>query len=58
MYKTKPRSDPTNQFFAAMRNFKSPVGTSSTMSTPAQHAVTYMRACEIESYKEDDEVYN
>jgi hypothetical protein len=28
------------------------------MSAPAQHAETYMRACEIESYEEDGEVYN
>jgi hypothetical protein len=41
-----------------MRNFKSPAGTSSTMSAPAQHADTYMRAYEIESYEEDGEVYN
>jgi hypothetical protein len=58
LYKTKPRSDPTNQFFTAMRNLKSPSGTSSTMSTPAQHTETYLRACEIESYEEDGEVYN
>jgi hypothetical protein len=56
LYKTKPRSDPTNKFFVAMRNLKSPVGTSSAMSTPAQHV--YMRACELESYEEDGEVYN
>jgi hypothetical protein len=58
LYKTKPRSDPTNQFFAAMRNLKSPPGTSSAMSAPAQHADTYMRACKIESYEEDGDVYN
>jgi hypothetical protein len=56
LYKTKPRSDLMDQFFAAMRNLKSPVGTSSVMSAPAQHV--YMRACEIESYEEDGEVYN
>jgi hypothetical protein len=28
------------------------------MSTPAHHVETYMRACEIESYEEDGEVYN
>jgi hypothetical protein len=37
----------------AMRNLKSPVGTSFAMSALAQHTDTYMRACEIESYKED-----
>jgi hypothetical protein len=41
-----------------MRNLKSLVGTSSRMSAPAQLVETYMRACEIESYKEDGEVYN
>jgi hypothetical protein len=58
LYKTKPCSDPTDQFFVVMRNLKSPLGTSSAMSAPAQHAETYMRACEIESYEEDGEVYN
>jgi hypothetical protein len=47
-----------DQFFAAMRNLKSPMGTSSAMSAPAQHVETYMRACKIVSYKEDGEVYN
>jgi hypothetical protein len=41
-----------------MRNLKSPLGTTSEMSAPAQHAETYLRACKIESYEEDDEVYN
>jgi hypothetical protein len=41
-----------------MRNLKSLSGTSSAMSAPARHADTYMRACEIESYEEDGEVYN
>jgi hypothetical protein len=41
-----------------MRNLKSLLGTSYAMSALAQHAKTYMRACEIESYEEDDEVYN
>jgi hypothetical protein len=58
LYKTKTHSDLTDQFFAAMRNLKSPPGTSYAMSAPAQHAETYMRACEIESYEEDGEVYN
>jgi hypothetical protein len=58
LYKTKPRSDPMNPFFAAMRNLKSPPGTSPVMSALAQHAETYMRACKIESYKEDGEMYN
>jgi hypothetical protein len=58
LYKIKPHSNPTNQFFAAMRNLKSPLGTTSEMSAPAQHVETYLRACEIESYEEDDEVYN
>jgi hypothetical protein len=58
LYKTKTRSYPMDQFFAVMKNLKSPLGTSSAMSTLAQHAEMYMRACEIESYKEDDEVYN
>jgi hypothetical protein len=58
LYNTMTRSDPTDQFFVAMKNLKSPPGTSSAMSGPAQHAETYMRACEIESYEEDGEVYN
>jgi hypothetical protein len=52
------RSNPTDQFFEAMKNLKNPSGTSSTMSALAQHRETYMRACEIESYEEDGEVYN
>jgi hypothetical protein len=56
LYKTKPCSDTTDQFFAAMRNLKTPVGTRFAMSAPAQHM--YMRACKIESYEEDGEVYN
>jgi hypothetical protein len=58
LYKTKARLDPTDPFFTTMRNLKSPPGTSSAMSTSAQHAEMYMWACEIESYEEDDEVYN
>jgi hypothetical protein len=58
LYKTKPHSDPMDQFFAAMRNLKSLVGTSSALYAPAQHGETYMRACKIESYEEDGEVYN
>jgi hypothetical protein len=58
IYKTKTLSDPTDQFFAAMKNLKSSLGTSSAMFGSAQHAETYMRAYEIESYAEDDEVYN
>jgi hypothetical protein len=58
LYKTKTRLDPTDQFFAVMKNLKSPPETSSIMSGPTQHAETYMMACEIESYKEDGEVYN
>jgi hypothetical protein len=58
LYKTMTHSDPMNQFFEAMKNLKCPSGTSSTMSAPAQHAETYMRACKIESYEEDAEVYN
>jgi hypothetical protein len=42
----------------AMRNLKSPLKTTSEMSPPAQHAETYLRAYEIESYEEDGEVYN
>jgi hypothetical protein len=57
-YKTKPHSDPMDRFFAAMRNLKSPLGTTSEMSALAQHVEMYLRACEIESYKEDGEVYN
>jgi hypothetical protein len=49
LYKTMPRLDPTDQFFVAMRNLKSLTGTSSTMSTLAPHADTYIRACKIES---------
>jgi hypothetical protein len=58
LYKTKTRSDPTDQFFAAIKNLKSPLETSFAMSRPAQHVETYMRAYEIESYEEDGEVYN
>jgi hypothetical protein len=47
-----------DQFFGAMKNLKCRPGTSSAMFASAQHAETYMRACEIESYKEDGEVYN
>jgi hypothetical protein len=56
--KTRPHSDPTNQFFTAMRNLNSLPGTSSAMFALAQHAETYLRACEIESHEEDGEVYN
>jgi hypothetical protein len=41
-----------------MRNLKSPPRTNFVMYAPAQHADTYMRACKIESYEEDGEVYN
>jgi hypothetical protein len=41
-----------------MRNLKSLPGTSSAMSSLAQHVEIYLMACEIESYKEDGEVYN
>jgi hypothetical protein len=41
-----------------MNNLKSLPETSSAMSRPVQHAETYMRACKIESYEEDGEVYN
>jgi hypothetical protein len=58
LYKTKTHSDPTDKFFATTKNLKSPLGTSFVMSAPAQHAKKYMRACEIESYEEDGEVYN
>jgi hypothetical protein len=58
LYKTKTHSDLINQFFATMKNLKSLPGTSFAMSGPAQHVGTYMRACEIESYEEDGEVYN
>jgi hypothetical protein len=58
LYKTKTHSDPTCQFFVAMKNLKSLPGTNSAMSRPPQHAKTHMRACEIESYREDGEVYN
>jgi hypothetical protein len=58
LYKTMTHSDPTDQFFATMKNLKSPPGTSTVISAPAQHAETYMRACEIQSYEKDGEVYN
>jgi hypothetical protein len=58
LYKTMTHSDPIDQFFAAIKNLKSPPGTSSAMSRPAQHVETYTRVCEIESYKEYGEVYN
>jgi hypothetical protein len=32
LYKTKTHSDPTDQFFTAMKNLKSPLETSSAMS--------------------------
>jgi hypothetical protein len=41
-----------------MRNLKSPLGTSSAVPASAQYAETYLRACEIESYEEDGELYN
>jgi hypothetical protein len=41
-----------------MRNLKSPLGTTSEMSAPTQHAETYLRECKIESYEKDGEVYN
>jgi hypothetical protein len=41
-----------------MKNPKSWLRTSSAMFAPAQHVETYMRACKIESYEEDGEVYN
>jgi hypothetical protein len=41
-----------------MKNLKSSLGSSSIMSAPAQYVEMYMRACEIESYEEDGEVYN
>jgi hypothetical protein len=58
LYKTTTCSDPTDQFFKAMKNLKSPPGTSSAKSAMAQHAKMYMMACKIESYEEDGEVYN
>jgi hypothetical protein len=58
LYKTKTHFDPTDQFFVTMMNLKSPLGTSSAMSESVQHVETYMRACEIELYEEDGEVYN
>jgi hypothetical protein len=58
IYKTMIYSDPTNQFFEAMKNLKSSSGSSSAMSAPAPHAQTYMRTYKIESYEEDGEVYN
>jgi hypothetical protein len=51
LYKTKPRSNQMAQFFVAMRNLKTLVGTSSALSALAQHVETYMRACKIESYE-------
>jgi hypothetical protein len=57
LHKTKTHSEPTNQFFDAMRKLKSPLGTSSAMYALAP-SQSYMRACKIESYEEDDEVYN
>jgi hypothetical protein len=51
LYKTKTHSNPTNQFFTAMKNLKSHPGTSSIMFAPAHHVEMYMRACEIESYE-------
>jgi hypothetical protein len=42
----------------AMKNLKSPSETSSAKSGLGQHTKTYMRACKIESYEEDGEVYN
>jgi hypothetical protein len=58
LYKMKTHSDPTDQFFMAMKNLKSPPGTRSTMSGLAEHVETYMRICEIESYEDDGGVYN
>jgi hypothetical protein len=58
LYKTMKHLDPTNKFFMTMKNIKSLAETSSTMSGLAQHAKSYMRACKIESYEGDGEVYN
>jgi hypothetical protein len=58
LYKTTTHSNPMDQFFEAMKNLKSTPGTSSVMYALTQHAKRYMRACEIESYEEDGDVYN
>jgi hypothetical protein len=58
LYKAMTHSNPTDQFSVAMKNLKSPPRTSSAMSGLAHLAKMYMRACEIESYEEDGEVYN
>jgi hypothetical protein len=42
-----------NKFFKVMKKQKM-----STMSAPAQQAKSYPTASEIDSYKEDDEVYD
>jgi hypothetical protein len=58
LYKIKTHSDPTDQFFMAIKNLKSPSETRSANYGLAQHTETCMRACKIESYEEDGEVYN
>jgi hypothetical protein len=56
LYKIKTHLDPTNQFFDTLKNVKSPPETRSAISVSAP-AQSYMRACEIELYEEDGEVY-
>jgi hypothetical protein len=53
LYNPSTRSVPTNKFFEVMKKQKM-----STLSTPAQHAKSFLTAAEIGSYEEDGEVYD
>jgi hypothetical protein len=53
LYKSNTRSDPTNRFFEVMKKQNM-----FAMSAPAQQAKSYPTASEIDSNKEDGEVYD
>jgi hypothetical protein len=53
LYNANTRSDPKNKFFEVMKKQKM-----SAMSAPAQQAKSYHMTSEIDSYKEDGEVYD
>jgi hypothetical protein len=53
LYNPSTCSDPTNKFFEVMKKQKM-----STLSTPAQHAKSFLTVAEIGSYEEDGEVYD
>jgi hypothetical protein len=53
LYKTNNHSEPTNKFFEVMKKQKM-----SAMSASTQQAKSYPTTSEIDSYEEDDKVYN